>query len=305
MKILIVDDNKSNKELLKLLIDEWFEDNNEDLEYQLDFADNGKIALDMIQTNIYDLVFLDIMMPVLDGFSVLEKLDRKSFNDETKIILSSAIINDDSNKKRAKKLKANGFLVKPISFESLNEILKRYVCVDEIDSFDDFMDLEDDLTEEDSLLMDDFNESHIALSAIDFLSKYTIEDINEEDIYEHEELINNLLFHIEENREFEEILLEMNTILKNISNTLISFTEIEEVLHSLNGMVYTLEHIKVDINTLDKTYIYKLFVAIAEDLNTWEKVVFIERDTNNINYINASLLNSYIMLKKGLGLDVQ
>lgn len=305
MEILVVDDNQSNQNLLKLLIDEWFEDYNEDTNYQIDFADNGQIAIDMMEKKVYNLVFLDIMMPVLDGFGVLEKLDRKSFNDETKIIVCSAIINDSKNKEKSKKLKANGFLVKPISFESLNEIFKRYVSIDEVvddfDDFDDFMDLEDTTTNTNELeLINESNETHTSLSAIDFLSNYSEDDINYRDIDEHEEMINNLLFHIEENIDFNDILIEFSDIIKKILSFIFVFIEIENLVKALEGLDYFLDNIEVDINNINKDYIFKLFVAVVEDLYNWEKIVFIEKSTNNINYINASMVNSYLMIKKGL-----
>lgn len=292
MEILVVDDNQSNQNLLKLLIDEWFEDYNEDTNYQIDFADNGQIAIDMMENKVYNLVFLDIMMPVLDGFGVLEKLDRKSFNDETKIIVCSAIINDSKNKEKSKKLKVNGFLVKPVSFESLNEIFKRYVSIDDFDDFDDFMDLEDTATNR--------HETHTSLSAIDFLSNYSEDDINYHDIDEHEEMINNLLFHIGENIDFHDILIEFSDIIKNILSFIFVFTEIENLVKGLESLDYFLDNIEVDINNINKDYIFKLFVAVVEDLYNWEKIVFIEKSTNNINYINASMVNSYLMIKKGL-----
>jgi len=287
MQILVVDDNSSNRDLLKLLIEEWFEDNHEEIEYQLYFANNGKEALDMMGKTNYEIVFLDIMMPILDGFTVLEKLNRKSFKDKPKIILSSAIINDKKNKVKAKDLKANGFLVKPICLNSLDAILSRYIKTENYqesdDIFDDFMDVEDR-----------------NLSASDFLARYSDDIINYEAIYEHEDLVNNLLFHIEEDKEFDLILIEVTTLLKDILSSFLEFTEIEDIIKELENIIYTLEHIQIDKSKIDKGYMFKLFLAIVEDLYNWEKVVFIDKNTDNINYINNSLVNSYIMIKKGL-----
>ncbi len=67
MKILVVDDEK----MIRKVIKEYCLEEN----YFVDEAENGIEALDKLNNNIYDLLVLDIMMPKMDGFSVLENLD--------------------------------------------------------------------------------------------------------------------------------------------------------------------------------------------------------------------------------------
>ena len=66
MKILIVDDEIGIRKIIKEYC------NNEN--YETDEADNGEIALEKLNTNKYDLLILDIMMPKMDGFTLLKKL---------------------------------------------------------------------------------------------------------------------------------------------------------------------------------------------------------------------------------------
>ena len=66
MKILIVDDEEKIIDVIK----EYCENNN----YETDTATNGKEALQKLLINNYDLLILDIMMPVMDGFSMLKEL---------------------------------------------------------------------------------------------------------------------------------------------------------------------------------------------------------------------------------------
>ena len=66
MKILIVDD----EEKIISVIKEYCEINN----YETDSATNGQDALNKLINNNYDLLILDIMMPVMDGFSMLKEL---------------------------------------------------------------------------------------------------------------------------------------------------------------------------------------------------------------------------------------
>lgn len=67
MKILVVDDEKMIREVIKEYCLEE--------KYIVDEADNGYMALEKLNSNKYDLLILDIMMPVMDGFSLLKKVD--------------------------------------------------------------------------------------------------------------------------------------------------------------------------------------------------------------------------------------
>jgi DNA-binding response OmpR family regulator len=68
MKILIVDD----EELIRSVIKEYCQSAN----FETDEASSGKEALKKIQTNDYDLMVLDIMMPEMDGFTMLKELPK-------------------------------------------------------------------------------------------------------------------------------------------------------------------------------------------------------------------------------------
>ena len=63
MKILIVDDEK----LIRSVIKEYCTNS----QYDVDEASSGKDALIKLKTNDYDLMVLDIMMPEMDGFTLL------------------------------------------------------------------------------------------------------------------------------------------------------------------------------------------------------------------------------------------
>lgn len=64
--LLIVDDNKVNRLLLARTL--------EKLGHTMSFAENGRQALDMLHSQPFDLVILDVLMPELDGFQVLEQI---------------------------------------------------------------------------------------------------------------------------------------------------------------------------------------------------------------------------------------
>ena len=108
MRVLIAEDEKNlNKILTERLKAEH---------YSVDSCYDGQEALDYLASAEYDAVVLDIMMPVLDGLSVLKKMRGK--NNSTPVLLLTA---KDSIEDRVQGLDAgaNDYLVKPFAFEEL------------------------------------------------------------------------------------------------------------------------------------------------------------------------------------------
>ncbi len=67
-KILIVEDNNINAVIAKSFLGRW--------QLELDVAQNGQIALEMLKKKDYDLVLMDLQMPVMDGFTATETIRR-------------------------------------------------------------------------------------------------------------------------------------------------------------------------------------------------------------------------------------
>lgn len=103
-RILIVDDEPFNVDYLEQEL--------EDLNYQTITAINGKDALEKISNEKPDLVLLDIMMPIMDGFTVLEKVKANSEIRNIPIIVISAN-NDLENVVKGIELGAEDYLPKP------------------------------------------------------------------------------------------------------------------------------------------------------------------------------------------------
>ena len=78
--------------------------------YQTDIAANGREALDLLGHNRYDLLLLDIIMPKVNGFAVLEQL-KKQGKGKPQIIVTTNLEQDD-DRKRALELGAIDYLVK-------------------------------------------------------------------------------------------------------------------------------------------------------------------------------------------------
>ena len=74
-------------------------------------AENGEAGLQVAETQVPDLIVLDIMMPRLDGFSVLEKLRTSEKTKNTPILVYSNLGQEDETA-RAKKMGATDFIIK-------------------------------------------------------------------------------------------------------------------------------------------------------------------------------------------------
>lgn len=103
-RILIVDDEPFNVDYLEQEL--------EDLNYQTITAVNGKDALEKIESEKPDLVLLDIRMPIMDGFTVLEKVKANSEIRNIPIIVISAN-NELENVVKGIELGAEDYLPKP------------------------------------------------------------------------------------------------------------------------------------------------------------------------------------------------
>ena len=108
--ILIVDDVPLNVLLVEKMLARF--------NFRVRTAANGEEALAQMQEEKPDLVFLDILMPVMDGFQVLEAARKQVEWADVRIVVLSAL---DSNQDivRAFNLGANDFITKPIILSKL------------------------------------------------------------------------------------------------------------------------------------------------------------------------------------------
>jgi two-component system response regulator VicR len=111
-KILLAEDERSISRALKLKL--------ELSGFEIEIAINGEEALNILKTKKFDLLLLDIMMPKVDGFSVMEEMKKRK--DKTPILVLSNLSQED-DAKRAESLGAIDFCIK--SNSSLAEIIDK------------------------------------------------------------------------------------------------------------------------------------------------------------------------------------
>jgi two-component system response regulator ArlR len=108
MRVLIVEDEIPLAEALGQILRK----NN----YTVDIANDGESGLDNALSNIYDLIILDIMLPKMDGLSILKHIRREGFS--TPVILLTAR-GEISDKVKGLDCGADDYLAKPFASEEL------------------------------------------------------------------------------------------------------------------------------------------------------------------------------------------
>ncbi len=113
-KILLAEDNKMNQRLIEALLDRM------DLECRI--AANGKIALDMLREDSYDLLLLDMQMPEMDGMETIRHIrSDEELKDLYVIALTAQAMKGDAEK--IINAGCNAYLAKPIEKDKLNEMI--------------------------------------------------------------------------------------------------------------------------------------------------------------------------------------
>lgn len=107
-KILLVEDNELNFEIAKTVLEE--------AGFIIDGASNGKEAVDKATSNTYDVILMDIQMPVMDGYEATKEL-RKLGNRAPIIAMTANAFSEDRNK--AEEVGMDGYIAKPIDVKSL------------------------------------------------------------------------------------------------------------------------------------------------------------------------------------------
>jgi len=117
--ILLVEDNKLNQKLAMGMLGK--------AGYKLELAEDGKQALDMVTANPtkYDLVFMDINMPIMDGREATRQIRKKGFKDLPIIAMTADVLDED--RELCFESGMNDFIPKPIKREVVFRMVKKYV----------------------------------------------------------------------------------------------------------------------------------------------------------------------------------
>jgi|GEM_PF-1429760 len=119
-KVLIVDDNPANLLLAKLLT--------ESLGCEILTASNGEEAVDLASNQSFDLIVMDIQMPVMDGYEATLKIrELNNGNQNIPVIAMTADISSEQPEIAAKN-SMNDYLTKPVRESDFIEVFDKYFC---------------------------------------------------------------------------------------------------------------------------------------------------------------------------------
>jgi putative two-component system response regulator len=125
-KILIVDDDEKNLKLLGALLKNYG--------YNFETATNGVEAIEKTKKFFPDLIFLDIMMPEMDGYETCKRLKNDVETQHIPIVMVTALADRDS-KIEGLKVGANDFISKPVDSTELMIRTRNLLRVKEFEDF--------------------------------------------------------------------------------------------------------------------------------------------------------------------------
>lgn len=118
-KILIVDDEPNNRLLLQEILEDLEEDG-----ARLLYAANGAEALNLIQSEKPDLVFLDIMLPDVDGLEIC-RIVKNQLDPEKPFIAVLTAKSQNADKRQALEAKADLYIIKPFRTSVILNVVRQ------------------------------------------------------------------------------------------------------------------------------------------------------------------------------------
>ena len=122
-RLLLAEDNELNREIACMLLSKYG--------FVIDTAENGQEAVDLVAASApdyYDLVLMDIQMPVMDGHEATRRIRNLEDKELAKVPVVAMTANAfDEDRKAAKECGMNGFISKPINMQELVQALR--ICL--------------------------------------------------------------------------------------------------------------------------------------------------------------------------------
>lgn len=119
LKILLVEDNLLNQKITSFGLKKF--------KHNVEIANNGLEAINMFKGSSYDVVLMDIMMPIMNGYEATTKI--RNYEKEKGIYKSTPIIaitanTLDNDREKCLSIGMNEYMAKPFDINRLNEIFK-------------------------------------------------------------------------------------------------------------------------------------------------------------------------------------
>lgn len=113
-RVLVIDDEEDIQAVIQALL--------ETSDYEIDTAENGQVALEKLQGGVKpDIILLDLMMPQMSGYSLLNELHRQGLHTAFSIIVMSA---DVFTKQQMDRMGVKAFISKPFDIGELQQMIE-------------------------------------------------------------------------------------------------------------------------------------------------------------------------------------
>jgi CheY-like chemotaxis protein len=119
ISLLLVEDNILNQKLIFLTLSKYG--------FIIDVANNGQEALDKLEKRSFDIILMDLMMPVMDGLEAtrnIRKSERKT--GEKNIIIGLTANTYDADRERCISQGMDEYMAKPFDIEKFQEIVRSF-----------------------------------------------------------------------------------------------------------------------------------------------------------------------------------
>lgn len=117
-KALVVDDSLPVRKSMEIQLGLYGLD--------MDFAETGEQALEFTQKGVYDIIFLDLMLPGIDGYKVCKEIKSHKLSKNTPVVMLTGK-GSRFDKLRGTMAGANVYLTKPVEQEKLKEVINQFL----------------------------------------------------------------------------------------------------------------------------------------------------------------------------------
>lgn len=115
LKILVAEDNQINQKVMQVYF--------KNLGFEIDIAEDGSAAVEKAKNTPYDIIFMDVMMPIMDGWEATRKI--RSLGINVPIIAVTADVSEET-RLRSMETSMNDYIPKPVKIDDIKRVLINY-----------------------------------------------------------------------------------------------------------------------------------------------------------------------------------
>ncbi len=121
LKIMVAEDNKINQKIIINILEKWG--------HHVILAENGWEAIALLEKNHIDIVFMDVLMPIMNGIEATEVIrEKEKITGQHVIIVAMTAYAMREDKERCLRAGMDAYISKPIKLKDIYDLIYRYTC---------------------------------------------------------------------------------------------------------------------------------------------------------------------------------